>query len=106
MAKKYGVSINESKPAESQGLTTFDANKRLEENGPNMLTPPKKKHWFFRFLDLLLGLFNLILIFCGIANYIAYAVAPTPEGVYMGIDILELMLATFLYAIFKLNFFV
>jgi sodium/potassium-transporting ATPase subunit alpha len=74
VASKYSVSINESKPSESMGLSTAEAQKRLLENGPNMLTPPKKRHWILRFIDLLMGLFNLLLIICGIGAFILYAI--------------------------------
>ncbi|KAI9345029.1 hypothetical protein BDR26DRAFT_818675 [Obelidium mucronatum] len=70
VATKYNVSIDASKPQDSQGLTAAEAAKRLAENGPNQLTPPKKRHWLLRFLDILLGLFNLMLIISGIACYI------------------------------------
>ncbi|KAJ3193161.1 hypothetical protein HDU67_005222, partial [Dinochytrium kinnereticum] len=70
VAAKFNVSIDEAKPQASLGLTSEEAAKRLVENGPNMLTPPKKRHPFLKFLDCLLGLFNLILILSGLAAYV------------------------------------
>ncbi|KAJ3071200.1 hypothetical protein HDU98_005682 [Podochytrium sp. JEL0797] len=86
VAAKYTVSINEEKPGDSQGLTAADAAKRLLEYGPNCLTPPKKRHWFLRFMDILLGLFNLMLIVSGIACYVLLAInyAANYQNTYLG----------------------
>ncbi|KAJ3351292.1 hypothetical protein HDU83_009019 [Entophlyctis luteolus] len=86
VTEKYGVSINESKPQDSLGLTTAEAAKRLLENGPNCLTPPKKRHWLLRFLDILLGLFNMMLIVSGIACYILLGInyAENYQNTYLG----------------------
>jgi sodium/potassium-transporting ATPase subunit alpha len=37
------TSFNWNDPAQSRGLTTADAEARLKRDGPNALTPPKKK---------------------------------------------------------------
>jgi hypothetical protein len=37
------ISFNWTDPAQSPGLTTADAEERLKRDGPNALTPPKKK---------------------------------------------------------------
>ncbi|KAJ3129116.1 hypothetical protein HK100_008807 [Physocladia obscura] len=86
VAAKYQVAINETKPQNSQGLTVAEVAKRLRENGPNCLTPPSKRHWFLRFLDILLGLFNLMLIFSGIACYILLAInfSANYQNTYLG----------------------
>ncbi|KAJ3067691.1 hypothetical protein HDU98_009109 [Podochytrium sp. JEL0797] len=86
VAAKYTVSINEEKPGDSQGLTADDAAKRLLEYGPNCLTPPKKRHWFLRFMDILLGLFNLMLIVSGIACYVLLAIdySANYQNTYLG----------------------
>ncbi|KNC97081.1 HAD ATPase, P-type, family IC [Spizellomyces punctatus DAOM BR117] len=72
--KKYNVSFTPEKPASSQGLSAAEAAKRLEEYGPNQLSPPKKRHPFLKFLDHLLGLFNLMLLVAGVASYILLAI--------------------------------
>ncbi|KAJ3113569.1 hypothetical protein HDU96_003267 [Phlyctochytrium bullatum] len=74
VAAKFNVQVDEAKPSGSQGLSAAEAAKRLEENGPNMLTPPKKKHPFFKFMECLLGVFNLMLIASGVAAYITLAI--------------------------------
>ncbi|KAJ3202682.1 hypothetical protein HDU82_007181 [Entophlyctis luteolus] len=86
VAAKYDVSINEAKPQDSQGLSAEEAAKRLLENGPNCLTPPKKRHWILRFLDILLGLFNMMLIVSGIACYILLGInySANFQNTYLG----------------------
>ncbi|KAJ3078622.1 hypothetical protein HDU99_000469, partial [Rhizoclosmatium hyalinum] len=85
-AAKYSVSVNETKPQNSQGLTAAEAAKRLLEYGPNCLTPPKKRHWILRFLDILSGLFNVMLIVSGVACYILLGInyAANYQNTYLG----------------------
>lgn len=75
MQKKYNVQVDPEKPASSPGLSTSEAQKRLEEQGPNQLSPPKKTHPFVKFLHSLMGLFNLLLLVAGIACYILLAIS-------------------------------
>ncbi|TPX40659.1 hypothetical protein SeLEV6574_g06497 [Synchytrium endobioticum] len=86
VAAKYGTGINSQHPAESPGLTNEEAQVRLERDGPNQLTPPTKRHWVLRFLDILLGLFNLMLLISGVAAYILYGIDPVNnfQNVYLG----------------------
>ncbi|KAJ3298821.1 hypothetical protein HDU79_005193, partial [Rhizoclosmatium sp. JEL0117] len=86
VAAKYSVSVNEAKPQDSQGLTAAEAAKRLAENGPNMLTPPKKRHWILRFLDILMGLFNVMLLVSGIFCYILLGInySANYQNTYLG----------------------
>ncbi|KAJ3152839.1 hypothetical protein HDU89_001044 [Geranomyces variabilis] len=72
--KKLSVVVTPEKPASSPGLSTAEAAKRLTEQGPNQLSPPKKRHPILKFLDHLLGLFNLMLLVAGIASYILLAI--------------------------------
>jgi sodium/potassium-transporting ATPase subunit alpha len=86
VAAKYDTSINLAAPAKSMGLTSAEAAKRLVENGPNALTPAKKRSPFLRYLDFLLGLFNLLLLGAGALTYIVYGVDPVNnfQNVYTG----------------------
>ncbi|OZJ07018.1 hypothetical protein BZG36_00013 [Bifiguratus adelaidae] len=70
VAERYETRINMEKPGESGGLTSQQAEQLLHEHGPNVLTPPKKRHPILKFLDCLLSLFNLLLILAGILEYI------------------------------------
>ncbi|KAH9039417.1 aminophospholipid-transporting P-type ATPase [Lactarius hengduanensis] len=64
------TSFNWTDPAQSRGLTTAEAEARLERDGPNALTPPKKKSAFQKYIDCLRSMFNIILIISGILEYI------------------------------------
>ena len=70
VAEKYKTRINMEKPGESLGLTAQQGEQLLVENGPNVLTPPSKRHWILKFWDCLSSLFNLLLIFAGFLEYI------------------------------------
>ncbi|KAI8093524.1 uncharacterized protein BX664DRAFT_278550 [Halteromyces radiatus] len=73
-AAKYNTLINVEKPASSQGLTTAAATAIASETGLNILSPPKKRHPILKYFDCLLNLFNLLLVFAGILNYILLAI--------------------------------
>lgn len=70
VAERYKTRINMEKPGESLGLTTQQAEQLLLEHGPNVLTPPSKRHWILKFWDCLSSLFNLLLILAGFLEYI------------------------------------
>jgi len=70
VAEMYHTNINMTRPEESVGLTSEQAAQLLIEHGPNNLTPPSKRHWILKFWDYLSSLFNLLLIFAGILEYI------------------------------------
>ncbi len=70
VAERYKTKINMEKPGESIGLTSQQVEQLLNEYGPNVLTPPKKRHPFLKYLDCLRSLFNLLLILAGILEYI------------------------------------
>ncbi|KAI8905442.1 hypothetical protein EDD86DRAFT_241269 [Gorgonomyces haynaldii] len=86
LKEKCGTSFEITKPTNSDGLTVEEAKQRLIRNGPNALTPPKKRPAILQFLDALLGLFNLMLLISGIACYILYGIDPVgnASNVYIG----------------------
>ncbi|KAF9009504.1 aminophospholipid-transporting P-type ATPase [Cyathus striatus] len=55
---------------QSYGLTHEEASERLKRDGPNVLTPPKKKSALRKFMDRLLTMFNILLIVAGILEYV------------------------------------
>ncbi|KAH8100263.1 aminophospholipid-transporting P-type ATPase [Cristinia sonorae] len=57
-------------PGNSYGLSAEEAKARLARNGPNILTPPKKKSAFRKYFDCLMTMFNILLIVAGILEYI------------------------------------
>jgi sodium/potassium-transporting ATPase subunit alpha len=70
VADRYKTRINMDKPGDSQGLTSQQAEALVQEHGLNVLTPPKKRHPFLKYLDYLTSLFNLLLIVAGVLEYI------------------------------------
>ncbi|KAN0141264.1 aminophospholipid-transporting P-type ATPase [Lactarius tabidus] len=64
------TSFNWTDPAQSRGLTNADAEERLKRDGPNALTPPKKKSALQKYFDCLRSMFNIILIISGLLEYI------------------------------------
>nr|CDP29118.1 Putative type IIC NA+/K+/H+-transporting ATPase [Podospora anserina S mat+] len=74
VATQYRTIINLDKPSESFGLTSQQAAALLQEHGQNVLTPPKKRHPFLKYLDYLTSLFNLLLILAGVLEYILLAI--------------------------------
>ncbi|EPQ58706.1 aminophospholipid-transporting P-type ATPase [Gloeophyllum trabeum ATCC 11539] len=65
-----GTVVDGKEPEHSRGLTAEEAKTRLAQDGPNILTPPKKKSAFRKYMDCLLTMFNILLIIAGILEYI------------------------------------
>ncbi|KAK7037531.1 hypothetical protein VNI00_011023 [Paramarasmius palmivorus] len=70
LGEKLETSIDTKDPAQSYGLTAAEAKARLANNGPNVLTPPKKKSALRKYFDRLMTMFNILLIVAGILEYI------------------------------------
>jgi sodium/potassium-transporting ATPase subunit alpha len=87
ISKMYSVSIDQSKPAASSGLSKSQVAERLEKYGLNRLTPPKKKHPILVYLGYVLGLFNLMLVVAGVASLIIFGLNPADNKslVYIGV---------------------
>ncbi|KAJ6500696.1 aminophospholipid-transporting P-type ATPase [Mycena sanguinolenta] len=64
------TSIDTKDPDGSHGLTAAEAAARLARDGPNILTPPKKRSPLRQYIDRLLTMFNILLIVAGILEYI------------------------------------
>ncbi|EPS98398.1 hypothetical protein FOMPIDRAFT_41618 [Fomitopsis schrenkii] len=64
------TSIDTKEPNLSYGLTADEAKARLARDGHNVLTPPKKKSAFRKYMDCLVTMFNILLIIAGILEYI------------------------------------
>lgn len=73
-AALYNTRISITKASDSKGLTSEQAMQLLINHGPNVLTPPKKRHPFLKYLDCVVQLFNLLLILAGILDYILLAI--------------------------------
>ncbi|EIN07923.1 aminophospholipid-transporting P-type ATPase [Punctularia strigosozonata HHB-11173 SS5] len=70
LAAALQTSIDTKDPGASDGLTEAEAKARLARDGPNVLTPPKKKSALRKYWDCLVTMFNILLIIAGILEYI------------------------------------
>ncbi|KAJ6583163.1 aminophospholipid-transporting P-type ATPase [Mycena vulgaris] len=68
------TSIDPKDPGASHGLTPAEAAARLQRDGPNVLTPLKKRSPFRQYIDRLLTMFNILLVFAGVLEYILLGV--------------------------------
>ncbi|PKC04734.1 P-type cation exchange, alpha subunit of ATPase [Rhizophagus irregularis] len=86
VAERYHVDINTYKPSDSRGLNINQAKKLLEDHGPNILSPPKRKHPILKYFECLMTLFNILLILAGILMYILFAIDPANNqpNTYLG----------------------
>lgn len=63
----------------AQGLSTAEARRRYERDGPNALTPPKKTPEWIKFCKNLFGGFALLLWVGAILCFIAYSIESAAE---------------------------
>jgi len=76
LREKLSTGFDETKPIESQGIPTDLSAKRLEEFGPNVLTPPKRVSGLVLYLKCLGQLFNVLLLVCALFTWILFAIDP------------------------------
>eukprot|EP00892_Ulva_mutabilis_P001291 jgi/Ulvmu1/11162/UM071_0046.1 len=74
VASKYATDINQETPSKSGGLKSSEATKRLEENGPNKLSPPKDKPEWLKYLLQYTNPLLFLLIIAGVLTFVAYAI--------------------------------
>eukprot|EP00457_Paulinella_chromatophora_P000842 gb/GEZN01000842.1/.p1 GENE.gb/GEZN01000842.1/~~gb/GEZN01000842.1/.p1 ORF type:complete len:1094 (+),score=168.27 gb/GEZN01000842.1/:116-3283(+) len=84
------------------GLTSAEANRRLQQYGENRLKPPKTKPIFFQFIGHLTGFFSLLLWAASVLCFIAYAVAPfDPSNLYLGIVLVVVVVITGIFSFYQ-----
>ncbi|KAI8613851.1 P-type cation-transporting ATPase [Chytriomyces sp. MP71] len=96
LMQRHHTAFDHIKPANSKGLTVAEASKRLAENGQNILTPPKTKSALVLYIECLLSVFNVMLIFCAVAEFVVYGIDPADNGlstVWTGVILLGVALA-------------
>ncbi|PPQ82387.1 hypothetical protein CVT25_008348 [Psilocybe cyanescens] len=73
-------------PGHSFGLTSDEAKERLKRDGPNILTPPKKKSAFRKFLERLFTMFNILLMIAGLLEYglLGFGFHANIQNTYLG----------------------
>ncbi|KAJ7494483.1 aminophospholipid-transporting P-type ATPase [Mycena galericulata] len=103
LADTMATSIDVKDPGSSYGLTAAEAADRLKRDGPNILTPPKKRSPLRQYIDRLLTMFNILLIVAGILEYILLGVDFTANfantylgGILIAVQKSEKILASFL----------
>ncbi|KAL0947648.1 hypothetical protein HGRIS_013735 [Hohenbuehelia grisea] len=74
IAEALDTSIDTKEPTASHGLTAEQAKFRLDRDGRNVLSPPKQKSAFQKYLDCLVTMFNILLVVAGILVYILLGV--------------------------------
>ncbi|EFC48712.1 predicted protein [Naegleria gruberi] len=88
VCETYGTSFNQDKPEKSTGLTQQVASERLKVNGPNQLTPPKKRPFIFKIIEQFTSLFALLLIVAGLLSFLNVAIERTTESypnIFLGV---------------------
>lgn len=74
MAAKFGTHLMLDDLKLSLGLSAEMASDRLQLEGPNALTPPKKKSLWMLYLLHFTQLFNVLLIVSGVLSFILFAI--------------------------------
>ena len=69
---KFETSVNQLKPSFSEGLSPFEAKERLLTNGPNSISKKPKKHVFILFVECVLSLFNVMLLFAASMEFMLH----------------------------------
>ena len=86
--------INIQNIEQSGGLGSVEALKRLAIHGKNVLTPPKQKPEWKRFLEQFQNLFLILLIGSGILSIVAYLVLGDLTNLYLAIVLLVVVFLT------------
>lgn len=74
VAARYGCRLSAQDVLRSGGMDETLARARLERDGRNELSPPKRTHPAIKYLKKLFGLFNAMLLLCGVLSFVIYAV--------------------------------
>jgi len=86
------------------GLSSAEARRRYERDGPNALTPPKKTPEWIKFCKNLFGGFALLLWIGAILCFIAYSIEsaaeeePSNDNLYLGIVLTSVVIITGIFS--------
>ncbi|KAL7746615.1 hypothetical protein RI367_008015 [Sorochytrium milnesiophthora] len=78
--QKYGVSVSVTHPQTSSGLAEDDAARRLQVDGPNILSPPKRKPAILVFIGCMLEPFNVLLLIAALFTFVLYGLDRADNG--------------------------
>eukprot|EP00042_Codosiga_hollandica_P057859 m.863267 g.863267 ORF g.863267 m.863267 type:complete len:1278 (+) comp59699_c0_seq1:464-4297(+) len=85
-------------PKDSLGLTQEEGAARLQQYGPNSLTPPERESLLYMFLKQFKDPFLLLLIIASILSFIAYGINRVPTDLYSAIALIVVVFLTALLA--------
>jgi sodium/potassium-transporting ATPase subunit alpha len=83
------------------GLTEAEAEKRLEENGPNALTPPKRTPLWLKFLHHLVGGFAILLWVGSLLCFIVFIIDGGVENLTLGIVLAAVVMITGVFSFYQ-----
>ena len=86
------------------GLTKEEAETRLKENGPNVLSPPKQQNFLLTLFLLFIAGFNWVLIIAGILDIISWEPLgdpPNPINWYLGVILFGVVCVSVLFTLFQ-----
>eukprot|EP01115_Flamella_aegyptia_P001611 TRINITY_DN1266_c0_g1_i2.p1 TRINITY_DN1266_c0_g1~~TRINITY_DN1266_c0_g1_i2.p1 ORF type:complete len:907 (-),score=328.67 TRINITY_DN1266_c0_g1_i2:612-3332(-) len=99
LAGKFETDINFEETKASLGLSVEEAQKRLERDGPNVLTPAKVTPMWIKFLQQFIQFFPLLLEAGGILCIIAYILDDsTADNLYLGIILWLVVIITAVFS--------
>lgn len=91
----------------STGLTSAEAKRRLERDGPNELTPPKTTPEWVKFLKQMFGGFATLLWIGAVLCFLAYTIESTQnanaqkDNLYLGIVLATVVIITGIFSYFQ-----
>jgi len=85
----------------STGLSAEEAAARLERDGPNALTPPKRTPLWVKFLEHLFGGFALLLWAGAVLCFIVYSINADVENFTLGIVLVAVVIITGIFSFYQ-----
>lgn len=97
-----GTGIDIVDAAQSTGLTSADAAKRLADYGPNVLAPPRQRPWYVQLALNFTDKFMMLLIAAGILCHVAFALDTSQrENLYFGLALYVIVILTCLITFYQ-----
>ena len=84
-----------------KGLSSKEHTRRLEQNGPNRMSPPKSIPEWLKILKNMTGFFSLLLLGGGVLCFIGYGLKKEIENLYLGIVLVAVVILTGLFTYFQ-----